>query len=67
MSEMTDEIQLPNDLNIIYNLNYNNILPYLSINQKKFIINEWNKFIVKYPEYKLHFFNTIILDISLII
>jgi len=67
MSEMTDEIQLPNDLETIYNLNYSNTLPYLSINQKKFIINEWNKFIIKYPEYKFYFFNTIIVDISLII
>lgn len=63
MSEMTQDIILPDELIDLYNLQIKSLIPKLNNNQKNFIINEWNNYKLIYPRFKNHFFNTIILDL----
>jgi hypothetical protein len=63
MSIETEIIILPDEIIDVYNLNIKKLIPILNNNQKKFIIDEWNKYKLIYPFYKNYFFNTIILDL----
>jgi hypothetical protein len=63
MSEMTQNIILPDELIDLYNLHIKSLIPKLNNNQIKFIIDEWNNYKLIYPHFKNHFFNTIILDL----